>query len=261
MKKLVEMEHENNITILYACESGSRAWGFDNAESDWDVRFIYKRNNLHDYLALANANEVIEYMDDKLDFVGWDVKKALRLHYSNNPNLREWLLSSIIYIDWRDNIFKSLSDFDRATLKYHYTGIATSNWKKLGRDDLELTKRAIKMFLYNCRCILAWTILDEGGNPPINIFDLLKQSNLDDAVRNDIGALIINYKNNNPDDLDLEVIDNIKQWISSNLAIMRHDFPKKDNSKDLEEYNRRFFEVVLPDYDNYMKWWNKVSGF
>lgn len=252
IKRLEGIEQENNITILYACESGSRAWGFDNSESDWDVRFIYKRNHPQEYLTLSDKSEVIEYMGEKLDFVGWDIKKALNLHYTNNPNLREWIISPIKYVDFKENIFKGLPDFDKATLKYHYTNIATSNWKKLGQDDLEITRRIIKMFMYNCRCILTWIVLDEGGNPSINIFDLLNQvSSLDDNVAQDINGLISYYKNDDWSNLNSEVIENIKHWMEPNLMIMRSNFPKKDNSKNLNQYNQRFFDIVLPDYDDY----------
>jgi hypothetical protein len=37
--RCIEQEHE--VKILLAVESGSRAWGFESSNSDWDVRFIY----------------------------------------------------------------------------------------------------------------------------------------------------------------------------------------------------------------------------
>ena len=39
--KLAEIEKIHNIRIVYAVESGSRAWGFASPDSDYDVRFIY----------------------------------------------------------------------------------------------------------------------------------------------------------------------------------------------------------------------------
>lgn len=254
IRRLREIEIENDITIIYACESGSRAWGFDNSESDWDVRFIYRRNDPHRYLTLDDSSEILEYMGDRLDFVGWDIRKALKLHYTSNPNLREWILSPIVYIDFKENIFEGLPDFDRATLKFHYTNIAKSNWKRLSQEDLQITKRAIKMFLYNCRCVMAWMVLDEGQNPSINIFDLMNQVSLDGNVAEDIKTMIADYRNDRWDETDPQVIDAVRQWMRPNLEIMRRDFPKKDKSKNMETYNRRFFDMVLPKYDEYCRW-------
>ena len=38
--RLQEIEEKEQVKILYAVESGSRAWGFASPDSDYDVRFI-----------------------------------------------------------------------------------------------------------------------------------------------------------------------------------------------------------------------------
>ena len=103
---LHRIEKAEDIEILYACEAGSRVWGFANHESDYDVRFIYKKLNVKDYLSLNEQSEVIECIGDDMEIVGWDIKKALKLHYKNNPNLREWIISREVYIDKGIEFFK-----------------------------------------------------------------------------------------------------------------------------------------------------------
>lgn len=43
LAQLRQIEREEQVRIIYACESGSRAWGFPSKDSDYDVRFIYVR--------------------------------------------------------------------------------------------------------------------------------------------------------------------------------------------------------------------------
>ena len=38
---LADLESTRDVRVLYACESGSRAWGFASRDSDYDVRFLY----------------------------------------------------------------------------------------------------------------------------------------------------------------------------------------------------------------------------
>ena len=117
--------------ILYACESGSRVWGFNSKNSDYDIRFIYKHNDKKVYISLKEINDVIEENNKNYDFVGWDIKKALNLHYNNNPSLREWLISDIIYVDEGiDEIFKGVGNFNKNTLKQYYKNMAFKDWRK-----------------------------------------------------------------------------------------------------------------------------------
>ena len=42
-RKLKEIEERENIRVLHAAESGSRAWGIASPDSDYDVRFVHVR--------------------------------------------------------------------------------------------------------------------------------------------------------------------------------------------------------------------------
>lgn len=67
LQKLEAIEQKENIKILHAVESGSRAWGVLSPDSDCDVRFIYIRNPEF-YLKLEKTRDVIELpINDMLD--------------------------------------------------------------------------------------------------------------------------------------------------------------------------------------------------
>ena len=42
-EQIRRIEEAENIKMLLAVESGSRAWGFASPDSDYDVRFVYIR--------------------------------------------------------------------------------------------------------------------------------------------------------------------------------------------------------------------------
>lgn len=88
-QKLKEIEEIYGVEVLWAVESGSRAWGFASPDSDFDVRFIYKRK-AQDYLKLTPDRDVIELpIDETWDVSGWDLDKTLKLLAKSNPTLFE----------------------------------------------------------------------------------------------------------------------------------------------------------------------------
>ena len=94
---LAQVEAERNVRVLFACESGSRAWGFASRDSDYDVRFLYVHRRDW-YLSVEDRRDVIEQpLADDLDVSGWELRKALRLLRKSNPPLLEWLKSPVVY--------------------------------------------------------------------------------------------------------------------------------------------------------------------
>ena len=138
--ELKRIEQEEGVRILYACESGSRAWGFPSKDSDYDVRFIYVRP-VDWYLSLFDKRDVIERpISDQLDINGWDLKKALNLFRKSNPPLLEWLQSPIQYMEQYGvtEQIRQLSPltFSPRSSMYHYLHMAKGNFREYLQGDV-----------------------------------------------------------------------------------------------------------------------------
>lgn len=131
-QKLREIEAANQVKILYAVESGSRAWGFASPDSDYDVRYVFIRT-IKDYLRIDPLPDHIDGpLDEVQDYSGWDVKKALGLLGKSNPSLLEWLHSPIVYAQtaaWQH--FADCADayFSLERNLHHQYASAYSTWR------------------------------------------------------------------------------------------------------------------------------------
>ena len=182
MQRLKAAEAEHNITVLWAIESGSRAWGFHSPDFDYDCRFVYVRNRDW-YLSIdvEDRRDVIEYpIVDEIDINGWDLRKALRLMAKANPSIVEWLHSPIVYLQHGE--FAALA---RAWLAqhyaihkgiYHYRSTAKTNFQQyLCAEQVRLKK-----YLYVLRPLLAVRWLEQYQQIAPIEFAVLR-SVLDDA--------------------------------------------------------------------------------
>ena len=192
-KKLAAIEEKENVKILYAAESGSRAWGFASPDSDYDVRFLYVRPRSF-YLKLEKTRDVIEWqLDDVFDINGWDIQKALRLLYSSNPTLFEWARSPIVYRrapQWEAVRQEMDRCFQKKAGLYHYLNTARRTYQEhLCRSEVSLKK-----YFYTLRPILAarW-ILNRGTPPPI-VFTELVDAELDSSLRPCVERLLKDKK-------------------------------------------------------------------
>lgn len=188
---LRKIELENQVVIVYACESGSRAWGFPSVDSDYDIRFIYVHPRDW-YLTIQDKGAVLEFpIQANLDFSGWDIRKALGLFRRSNPPLLEWLGSPIVYQE-RVNFAKRLRElakeyYSPAACIYHYLHMAQGNYRDYVRgEDIRLKK-----YFYLLRPILAIKWIEQGyGVAPTAFSTLLEHVPLDPALKLEIDRLM-----------------------------------------------------------------------
>lgn len=173
LEKLKAIEHQFDVRILYACESGSRAWGFASPDSDYDVRFVYVHKADY-YLSIDDLRDVIEVpINDLLDINGWELRKALRLFRKSNAPIYEWLQSPIVYSADRTFVseMKALipTYFSPRAGMHHYISMAK------GVFESELCGEMVKLkrYFYALRPVLAakW-IADIKSVPPMDFKSL-----------------------------------------------------------------------------------------
>lgn len=216
--RLIEIESDHKIRIVYACESGSRAWGFPSANSDYDVRFIYVRP-VEWYLSIDEKRDVIEYpINEQLDINGWDLKKALQLLRKTNPPLLEWLGSPIIYLE-KYSVTEKMRQlakefYSPAACLYHYLHMARGNFREYLQGDMVWVKK----YFYVLRPILAMKWIEEGrGIAPTDFNVPLETLALPVEFTQAVANLLENKRAGNELDKG-EKIPAISDFIESELA-------------------------------------------
>lgn len=198
LKKLKTVATEQAVTIIYAIESGSRAWGFESPDSDWDVRFFYVRPT--DYYLLnfdsrkRDCIDAVEYpvQSDNIDLSGWDLRKTCLLLLKSNPAALEWLNSPLVYIN-QSQLQRQLRAliplvYNRQSAMYHYQHMAQVNWRKyIFKKNPLLPKK----YLYVLRSIFAMQWIKAYESPIPMLFDELTNAvNVPTAVKTELNDLL-----------------------------------------------------------------------
>jgi predicted nucleotidyltransferase len=239
-EELQRIEQAYNVRVLYACESGSRAWGFASQDSDYDVRFIYVHNRDW-YLSIEDRRDVIEEpISESLDISGWELRKTLRLLRKSNPPLLEWLKSPVVYA-WDEQFvsdFKQLADeyYSPARCFQHYLHMAFGN----ARDYLKHDHVWFKKYLYVLRPLLACRWIERNMGQVPMLFDELVEGIVEDA---DVLLAIQNLLDRKKagEELDRGPKDPVlSAYIDAELASLENIQSEDESRPDAEALNHFF---------------------
>ena len=242
--KLKEIEEKENVRILHAIESGSRAWGFASPDSDYDVRFIYMRP-MNYYLGLQAKRDYIDWeLDETLDINGWDLSKALQHFHKSNATLFEWSNSPVIYStspEWENIRQVAERYFSCKSSLYHYYGTANSNYREHLTGDLVKYKK----YFYVLRPLLACKWIEQKQCPPPVLFQELVDEVLEENMKPVVSDLL--QKKVQMAEADKAPrIDALDDYIVSYLERFKQltDSMEDDRNKDWTELNELFVQMV-----------------
>lgn len=188
---LARIEKQFDVKVLFACESGSRGWGFASPDSDYDVRFIYV-NRMDWYLTVFPSRDVIELpINEVYDVSGWDLRKALGLLRNGNATLVEWLSSPVVYMS--DPAFLSAVRHAAEQVHrperafHHYLHMAKKNYREHLRGEVV----RLKKYLYVLRPLLACLWIEQNRGPvPMRFQNLVDTLVTDGRLRDAIAELL-----------------------------------------------------------------------
>jgi len=242
--RLEKIERTTGVKILHAVESGSRAWGFESPDSDYDVRFIYVRKP-EDYLKIQPDADVIEWeLNEMLDINGWDLRKALQQAHRSNNTLFEWNLSPVVYKtteDWAEIAEVISSYFSRKVSMYQYYGTARKN-KELW---LSGEKVRYKKYMYVLRPLLACRWIEEKGTPASVEFSKLEEAVLPEELVTPVNMLLAEKKQMSEAD-EGPRIPEIDSFIDEQLKYYKQvsDELADDRRKEWDPLNAAFYKCV-----------------
>ena len=246
-KQIAAIEHNYDVRVLYACESGSRAWGFASPDSDFDVRFIYlqPRDN---YLSIHERRDVIELpVNEVLDVNGWDIRKALQLFLKSNAPLYEWLQSPIVYKE--ETTFAAALRglmpvyFSHRSGCHHYLSMTRNTFE----NDLQGPEVKLKKYFYALRPALAcrW-ILEKQEVPPME-FHLLRALEQDSVWQQAVDDLLERKTKAGEKEM-IEPVALFQQWIEATITTCK---PKADaitaiiqSSDQLDQLFRKHIDIL-----------------
>ena len=244
-EKLREIERRENVKVLYAVESGSRAWGVASPDSDYDVRFIYVRDKDF-YLSLRDTKDFIDWeLNEVLDINGWDLKKALQHFHKSNATLFEWSNSPVVY--YTTDAWKKLYDeaasryFACKSSMYHYYGTANKNYHEYLMEDFVKYKK----YFYVLRPILACKWIEEKKCPPPVLFDELVASVLEEDMKQVIADLLAKKVQMSESD-KAPKIEKVNRYIEEKLAYYKAllEGMEDDRNPDWEPLEKVFRDIV-----------------
>ncbi len=247
--KLCKLEQtHDDVRILYAAESGSRAWGFASPDSDYDIRFIFARP-VTAYLGITPLDDTIEIMDGELDFAGWDIRKTVALLQKGNVAALEWLASPTVYRECLPSLISLANVLYRPEWALrHYYGLARKTYEKYLRNQEWWNAKKTLYVLRGLFCCMWVEENPDIGIPPLDFITLARSVCDEDIMATVVLLLDVKTGENESCVVTKKDLGPLKQFIQDRLEHNREIIrtqPLTEKSEQQQQAVDRLIAAII----------------
>jgi predicted nucleotidyltransferase len=172
--------------LLFVTVSGAHLYGFESADSDWDLRGAHT-SPLKDVVSLSPGPETFEVMDKastpEVDIVTHDVRKYFRMLAKNNGYVLEQVFSPLVVFAAPE--FEEVKHAARLCIckqhRHHFFHFGADQWRAVSATKTP----TVKGLLYTYRPLLAGIHLMRSGEVESNLRRLntdFRLTEIDDLI-------------------------------------------------------------------------------
>lgn len=161
---------------LFVTVSGAHLYGFESADSDWDLRGAFVAP-LEEVVGLSPAPETHEVLDKdaqpEIDIVLHEARKYFRMLLKNNGYVLEQVYSPLVVSTsvWFEELKQIASRCISRRHRFHFFRFGQDQWKATTGSD----RPTVKGLLYTYRPLMAGIHLMETGEVESNLRVLNKR--------------------------------------------------------------------------------------
>lgn len=185
-----DIEKEFEVKVLHASLSGSRLWGWNSPESDFDICFVYLHSPQWYKHNDCNHDIIVKAYADGVDMLGFDIKNFLIQLANGNPMCFE-ILRSQKRFRYNSKFYERLNNiaddyFNPLNAAYYYLNLYLSN-ERFIKDGTATPKR----LLYSLRGLLSCVWIEKFQTlPSMKISALAERTIADSETKMSIARLV-----------------------------------------------------------------------
>jgi len=251
---LKDLEKKYNITILFAAETGSRNWGYNTEESDYDIHFVFYRH-LKEYISLNKMpNKIVIGYDENLnerkkegsfiEMSGFDIFKYSQLLLNSNLSTIEWINASKIYLGDNNVELRTYinNNFNKKSVVFQYITCFKLSYK----EHIKGNEITYKKYLHTIRNMLNAEYVIKYNKLPPNLMtqtlDELK-NDISPEVYHKIKELIgiILQKRGKDKVKEIPVLDKYYEYVTNKLE----HFSCEGKEKNVNVFNKFLQDLLI----------------